>query len=252
MAGLLTGKVAIVTGGGQGVGQGIALALAAEGARVAVLGRTLEKCAETVAQITARGGQGLAIACRVQDRDAVNAAVAEVVATFGGIDVLVNNAHSSRPMTALADTTDKDMAIAFAGFNGAFFFMQACLPHLAARRGAVFNIGSLAGIRGDAGFGAYAASKEALRAISRVAAREWGPLGVRVNVVCPYSDSPGVDYMIENVPGFIDDLTGATALGRLGSSEHEVGRTVAFLASDGGGYITGQTINVDGGIVIAP
>jgi NAD(P)-dependent dehydrogenase (short-subunit alcohol dehydrogenase family) len=219
---------------------------------VAVLGRTLSKCEQTAALIAGRGGSALPLACRVHDRAEVDAAVQEVARAFGGIDILVNNAHSSRPMTAFDQTTDKDMTIAFAGFHGAFYFMQACLPFLRSSKGSVFNLGSLAGTRGDAGFAAYAASKEAIRAISRVAAREWGPHGVRVNVICPFSDSPGIDYMIENVPGFIEELTAETALKRLGCSEGDVGRTIAFLASEGGGYITGQTINVDGGIIIAP
>ena len=116
----------------------------------------------------------------------------------------------------------------------------------------MFNLGSSAGTRGDAGFTSYAAGKEAVRAISRVAAREWGRHGITVNVICPFSDSPGIDYMFENVPGFIDELTAETTLRRLGSSELDVGRTVAFLASEGGSYVTGQTINVDGGMVIDP
>lgn len=138
------------------------------------------------------------------------------------------------------------------GTNGAFYFMQAAFEQLKANRGRVINIGSVAGIRGDAGFCAYAMAKDATRALSRVAAREWGAFGITVNVVCPYSDSPGIDYMLENNPDHIDMLTAETALKRLGSSERDVGRTVVFLASEDGGYITGQTINVDGGIWIAP
>lgn len=250
--GLLDNKVAIVTGAGQGVGRGIALALAAEGAAVAVIGRTLEKCQRTLGEIEAAGGRGVALSCHVGRREEVDATVARVTAELGGIDILVNNAHTSRPMVPFEETTDKDMAIAFQGFHGAFFFMQACFAHLRESRGKVFNLGSSAGIRGDAGFTAYAAAKEAVRAISRVAAREWGAHGITVNVICPFSESPGIDYMIENVPGFIDELTAETVLRRLGSSEADVGRTVAFLASDGGSYITGQTINIDGGMVIAP
>lgn len=250
--GLLEGKAAIVTGAGQGVGRGIALALAREGAAVAVIGRTLAKCERTLGEIEAAGGRGIALSCHVGHRDEVDTAVSEVVAALGGIDILVNNAHTSRPVVAFEETTDKDMAIAMQGFHGAFYFMQACFPQLKARRGKVFNLGSSAGIRGDAGFTSYAAGKEAIRAISRVAAREWGVHGITVNVICPFSDSPGIEYMIENVPGFIDGLTSETMLKRLGSSELDVGRTVAFLASDGGSYITGQTINVDGGMVIVP
>jgi 2-hydroxycyclohexanecarboxyl-CoA dehydrogenase len=250
--GRLAGKTAIVTGGGQGVGRGIALALAKEGAAVVVAGRTLEKCERTLAEIAAAGGKGLAFACDVSDRAQVETMVARAAAEFGGLDILVNNAHTSRPLTLLEDTTDKDVALAFHGFHGALHCMQACLPNLKTGGGAVINLGSVAGIRGDKGFAAYAAAKEAIRAMSRSAAREWGEYGIRVNVICPYSDSPGIDYMIARKPGYVEQLTAQTMLGRLGSSENDVGRTAVFLASDDGSYVTGQTINVDGGIWIAP
>jgi NAD(P)-dependent dehydrogenase (short-subunit alcohol dehydrogenase family) len=249
---LLAGKVAIVTGAGQGVGRGIALALAAEGAAVIVAGRTLEKCVRTADEITAVGGKARALACNVASRTEVAALVTATVEAFGGVDILVNNAHQSRPLVSFEQITDKDMELSLQGFHGTFYFMQACFPHLKERRGSVINLGSVAGIRGDAGFAAYAAAKESIRALTRVAAREWGPQGIRVNVICPFSDSPGVDYMIRKNPAFIDTLTADTALKRLGSSRQDVGRTVVFLASEAGSYITGQTINVDGGIWIAP
>lgn len=248
----LSGKGAIVTGGGQGVGRGIALALGKAGAAVVVAGRTVAKCDRTVAEIEAAGGKGLALACDVGSREDCNAVVAQAVERFGRLDILVNNAHTSRPMVGVEATRDKDMALAFQGFHGGFYFMQAAFPHLKETKGRVINLGSVAGIRGDAGFGAYAAAKEAVRALSRVAAREWGEHGITVNVVCPFSDSPGVEYMIENQPGFIDELTGQTAMKRLGSSENDVGAAVVFLCGPGGSYVTGQTLNVDGGIWIAP
>lgn len=253
----LTGKVAIVSGAGQGVGRGIALALADAGASLVVVGRTLEKCERTAAEIAAAGGSALALACDVSSRDDVARVVAQVITALGRIDILVNNAHTSRPMVGLEATSDKDMALAFQGFHGAFYFMQAAFPHLQAAGaegagGRVINLGSVAGIRGDEGFASYAAAKEAVRAMSRVAAREWGAYGITVNVICPFSDSPGVEYMINKVPGFIDELTGQMAVKRLGSSQADVGATVVFLCGPGGSYITGQTINVDGGIWIAP
>jgi len=249
---VLKEKVAIVTGAGQGVGRGIALALAGEGAAVAVIGRTLAKCEHTAEEITASGGKAIALACDVSKREAVDSVVAEVVASLGAIDILVNNAHTSNPLVPMMEVSEKDMAIAFKGFHGAFHFMKACFPYLKERQGRVINLGSVAGIRGDEGFAAYAASKEAVRAMSRVAAREWGVHGITVNVICPFSESPGVEWMIANQPGFIDELTGQTAMKRLGSSKNDVGATVAFLCGPGGSYITGQTINVDGGIWIAP
>lgn len=250
--GVLEGKVAIITGAGQGVGRGIALALSKAGAAVTVTGRTLEKCERTVGEIEAAGGKAQALACDVSVREQAEAVVAETVKAFGGLDILVNNAGTSRPQTLIADTRDKDMALAFQGFHGTFYFMQASQPHLKAKGGCVLNLGSVAGLRGDAGFSAYAAAKEAIRGFSRSAAREWGEFGIRVNVICPYSDSPGVDYMLQKDPSFGAQLIADTVLGRLGSSEKEVGATAVFLASDAGSYISGQTINVDGGIWIAP
>lgn len=249
---LLGGKVAIVTGGGQGVGRGIALALAREGAAVAVVGRTLEKCERTVAEIVALGGSAMAISCDVGKRDQVDNVVARVVAELGGVAMLVNNAHSSRPQTLIGDITDKDMAIALKGMFGALYFIQACLPHLPDGAGRIVNLGSVSGLRGDAGFGAYAMAKEAIRGLSRVAARECGPRGITVNTICPLADSPGMDYMRETDAEFVPWLEAGTVLGRIGSSEQDVGRTIAFLCSDAGAYITGQTINVDGGTWMVP
>ncbi len=248
----LEGKIALVTGAGQGVGRGIALALAEAGALVVLAGRTLEKCERVLGEIEAAGGQGLAIACDVSQRVDCEGAVASAVAAFGRLDILVNNAHTSRPMVGVEATRDKDMALAFQGFHGGFYCMQAAFPHLKESKGRVINLGSVAGLRGDAGFGAYAAAKEAVRGLSRVAAREWGGHGITVNVVCPFSESPGVEYMIDTQPGFIDELTAQTSMKRLGSSKGDVGATVVFLCGPGGSYITGQTINVDGGIWIAP
>ncbi|PLK26932.1 SDR family NAD(P)-dependent oxidoreductase [Novosphingobium sp. TH158] len=248
----LEGKVAVVTGAGQGVGRGIARALAAAGARVVLAGRTLEKCEKVLAEIEAEGGSGLALACNVAEREECEALIGRTVAVFGRLDVLVNNAHTSRPMVGVEDTRDKDLALAFQGFHGGFHCMRAAFPHLKAAKGRVINLGSVAGIRGDAGFGAYAAAKEAVRGLSRVAAREWGVHGITVNVICPFSESPGVEYMIDTQPGFIDELTEQTSMKRLGNSREDVGATVVFLCGPGGSYITGQTINVDGGIWIAP
>jgi NAD(P)-dependent dehydrogenase (short-subunit alcohol dehydrogenase family) len=250
--GKLQGKVALVTGAGQGVGRGIAIALAKEGACLAIVGRTLMKCERTADEIIALGGRAIALACDVGSREQVDGAIAATIKAVGRIDVLVNNAHTSRPMVGVEQITDKDMHIAMKGSYGTLYFMQAAFEQLKANRGRVINVGSIAGVRGDAGFGAYAMAKESVRALSRAAAREWGPLGITVNVVCPYAESPGIDYMIEHNPEHIHALTADTSLKRLGRSEQDVGRTVAFLASEDGGYITGQTIHVDGGMWIAP
>ena len=251
--GKLENKVAIVTGAGQGVGRGIAIALAKEGASLVIVGRTLEKCVKTADEIVGFGGKALPVACNVHDREEVDAVISQAVDTFGTIHIVVNNAQAARPMVALEDTTDKDMKVSIgSGLYGTFYFMQACFPFLKNNGGRIINLGSVSALRGDPGFASYAMAKEGIRGLSRVAAREWGRYGITVNVICPFSDSPGVEYMIDNNPGFIDELTSETSLGRLGSSENDVGRTVAFLCSDDASYITGQTINVDGGMWVVP
>jgi NAD(P)-dependent dehydrogenase (short-subunit alcohol dehydrogenase family) len=250
--GRLEGKTAIVTGGGQGVGRGISLALAKAGASVVVVGRTLEKCLRTVDEMRSVGAQALALSCDIAHRDQVEGVVRRTVEVFGGVQILVNNAAASRPLVPFESVTDADMELSLQAMHGSFYFMQACFPHLRAAGGAVINLGSVAATRGDEGFAAYAAAKEGIRALTRVAAREWGRYGITVNVVCPFSDSPGVERMIKRSPEFIDTLTASTSMKRLGSSELDVGRTVVFLSTPDAAYITGQTINVDGGIWIAP
>ncbi len=251
--GVLEDKVAIVTGAGQGVGRGIALALAREGCAVAVTGRTVSKCERTVEEIAGFGGKAIALECDVARRDAVNATVSQVAAKLGGIDIIVNNAQQAKPMVPLIDTSDKELEYTMnTGFYGTVYFMQACFPYLRERGGSVVNIGSLAALAGDPGFAAYAGAKEAIRGISRVAAREWGEYGVRVNTVCPLSDSPGQEMLKKYQPEVFASIVERTSLRRVGSSEKDVGRTVVFLCSEAGEYITGQTINVDGGVWVAP
>jgi len=249
----LSGKVAVVTGAGQGVGRGIALALAQAGSAVAVTGRTLSKCENTVKEIESRGGRAIALECDVSSREQVDNTVRQVVEAYGSIDIVVNNAQRARPMVSLIDTSDKELEYTMnTGFFGTVYFMQACFPYLKENKGSVINIGSLAATAGDPGFAAYAGAKEAIRGIGRVAAREWGQYGITVNTVCPLSDSPGQEMLKEHQPATFKAIVDRTSLKRVGSSEKEVGGTVVFLCSEAGKYITGQTINVDGGVWVAP
>jgi NAD(P)-dependent dehydrogenase (short-subunit alcohol dehydrogenase family) len=187
MSGRLDDRVAIVTGAGQGVGRGIALAFAREGARVVVAEFDPERGKAVAAEIDALGRPALFVQCDVTSRSSVDAAVAAAVETFGGIDVLVNNAQRApaAPLP-LMEHTEQTLDLCFdTGFRGTFHFMQACYPHLVQSGGRVINVGSGAGIDGLAGQAAYGAAKEAIRALSKTAAREWGPDGINVNVICP-------------------------------------------------------------------
>ncbi len=244
---MLEGKVALVTGGGQGVGQGIALALAAEGAHVAVAGRTLATLEQTCEQITQRGGRAVAVTCDVMDAGDIERCVSEVVDAFGGLNILVNNAQIV-PLGRILEVTDEEFGKGLdSGPVATLRLMRACYPHLKGD-GAVINLASSAAVRWDAsGYGHYAATKEAIRALSRGAACEWGPDGIRVNVIAPHALSPGLRGWMEACPEEAAAFVRSIPLGRVGDCEDDIGRTVAFLVSDHARYLTGATIPLDGG-----
>ena len=246
--GALDGQVGIVTGAGQGVGRGIALAVAAEGARVMVLGRTLSKCEAVVAEIEERGGEAVAGRCDVEIADDARESVDRTVDQWGRIDLLVNNAVSTT-YASLRRLTEDDMATMWqSGPMACFRFMQLCFPHLREAKGCVINVGSGSSILPAPGMGGYAMTKEAIRVLSRVGALEWGKFGIRVNSLCPLADTPGWNSWTDTVPdGVGDTVVASTPLGRLGDPEADIGRAVVYLASEAGNYVTGTTLMVDGG-----
>jgi 2-hydroxycyclohexanecarboxyl-CoA dehydrogenase len=248
MTGRLDGRVALVTGAGQGIGRGTALALAKEGAAVGLAGRTLSKCEAVAAEIQALGGRALPIACDVSMRAQVDAAVAATVTAFGRLDILVNNAQSSVP-AKLADTTDEDVDLAWrTGPLATLYAMQCALPYLrASDRGTVVNFGSSTAIEGNVAFGAYAMAKEAIRGLSRVAAREWGPFGIRVNVIVPNALTPASEDFRDVYPERFARMEARVPLGRVGDPEQDIGRAVVALAAEDLTYLTGQTLMLTGG-----
>jgi 2-hydroxycyclohexanecarboxyl-CoA dehydrogenase len=244
----LDGCIALVTGAGQGIGRGVALALAKEGAKVALAGRTIAKCEAVAAELTELGAEALPLACDVSVRSDVDRAVTATVEAFGGLDVLVNNAQSS-VQRSLEDTTDADVELAWqTGALGTFYAMQAALPHLRARGGGtIVNFGSSTAIEGNATFGSYAMAKEAIRGLSRVAAREWGRHGIRVNVIVPNALSPAAESFRDNSPERFARMQARIPLGRVGDPEDDIGRAVVALASADLTYMSGQTLMLTGG-----
>jgi len=248
MTGRLNGKVAIVTGGGQGVGLGIAQVFAREGAKLLITGRTPDKLEKAAAELRAMGGEAAWIAGTAGLRADAEAAVAKAVDLFGGLDILVNNAQTSKPGTLFEDTDDALFAMTIeSGLYGTFQHMQAAMPHMKARGGSIINFGSYEGIHGGVGFAAYAATKEAIRGLSRTAARELGQYKIRVNVICPAALSPIAEQWVKDFPEEAEKVMKLVALGYLGDCAEDIGPAALFLASEDSRYVTGQTINVDGG-----
>jgi NAD(P)-dependent dehydrogenase (short-subunit alcohol dehydrogenase family) len=246
--GRLDGRVVIVTGAGQGIGEGIALAAAAEGANIVAAGRTLEKVERTAATCTERGVEAIAVQCDVRRRDEVDACVRRATERFDRIDGVVNNAQ----MVALGpvlDITEKDARRTWeSGFLGSVWFMQAAYPALKASKGAVVNLGTGSALRTDLpGFALYAGTKEMIRTMTRMAALEWGKDGIRVNACIPNGMSPGLEMWSEFAKDEFDAFVNSIPLGRVGRLEEDVGRAVAFLLSEDAAYVTGSTLMVDGG-----
>lgn len=244
---LLENKVALVTGAGQGVGQGIALALAAEGARVAVTGRTLEKLETTCAEIRSRGGDALPLVCDVKSAESLAATVDAVVEHFGGLNILVNNAQEV-PLGTLHQVDEDAFSRGWeSGPLATFRLMKLCYPHLRGD-GVIVNLASSAGKRWDmTGYGAYAATKEAIRSLTRAAASEWGAEGIRTNVILPHAMSPGLAWWTENNPEEAEAFIATIPQRRIGDCEADIGRYVAALCSDYSRYVNGQSIGLDGG-----
>lgn len=242
----LDGKVAIVTGGAGGIGRGIVRAFTKEGAQVLVVdinddaGKALEDELGSAVKF---------LNADISKEESAAAIVAAAVEAFGKLDVLVNNAHASR-QAPLLETTQEMLDLSFGtGFYPTFWLMKASHAQLAANEGSVINFASGAGIDGSVTQGSYGAAKEAIRAISRVAANEWASDNVNVNIISPLALTEGVQAYIEANPGIEDVLLAKTPLHRFGDPESDIGRVAVFLASADASYMTGQTLMVDGGSI---
>lgn len=246
--GKLDGKTAIVSGAGQGVGRGIALALAKEGANVVIAEINGETAEITSQEIKSFQGRSIPCVCDVRKREEVNETVQMAFDKFGWVDILVNNAQAMRNNVPFEDTTDEDIALALeSGLMATFYFMQSCFPYFKKNGGKIINIGSAAGTEGHPGWAAYAAAKEGIRALTRVAAHEWGKHRINVNAICPLAQTPKMKAWSDSSPEVLSMMLMTVPMGRLGHCENDIGRVAVFLASADSDYVTGQTIMVDGG-----
>jgi meso-butanediol dehydrogenase/(S,S)-butanediol dehydrogenase/diacetyl reductase len=243
----LKGKVALITGAGQGVGQGIAYALANEGALIAVTGRTKSKLDTTVQEIQKRGGKALAIECDVKNAASLESCVNAVVQHFGKLNILVNNAQEVPLGTLDAVSEDAFAAGWESGPLAVFRLMKLCYPHLKGD-GCIINLATPAAKRWDmSGYGAYAAVKEAIRQLTRAAACEWAKDGIRTNDILPLAASPAMAWWTRERPQEAAAFIATVPMQRVGDCEQDIGRFVATLCSDECRYINGQSIAADGG-----
>lgn len=250
----LEGKVTIITGGGKGIGFGLAKAFAREGSNLVITGRNEGRLLEAKERLESEYDiTVLPIAADGADEEATKRVVAAAVERFGRIDTLINNAQVSKSGLPLIEHTREDMDLAInSGLYAAFFYMKECYPYLKESKGSVINFASGAGLFGKLGQSSYAAAKEGIRGMSRVAAAEWGPDGIRVNVVCPLAMTESLQEWKDNYPDLFAKTIQGIPLGRFADPTEDIGRVCVFLASDDASYVTGETVTLQGGSGLRP
>ncbi len=245
---MLENKVALVTGAGRGIGRGIALRLASEGAAVALCGRTQANIEKVEAELTATGAKAKAYPVDVTNHEQVTDVCAKVLAEFGRIDILVNNAGVTRDQLLIRMTDHDWDTVLDTNLKGAFHFTKALSRSMLKQRsGRIINITSIIGLTGNAGQSNYAASKAGLIGLTKSVARELASRGITANAVAPgFIETEMTDALGE---GAREALLPRIALGRLGKVD-DVANAVLFLASNLADYVTGQVITVDGGLAL--
>lgn len=262
MSEILAGKVALVTGAGRGIGRAIAIEYAKEGAKVALVSRGRQNLDEAVDEIKSFGGVAMGFSCDVGIKTQVDAAVAQAAEAFGGLDILVNNAQSfgteKEPapfpvFTPIEKFRDEEWERTFlTGPTATYWFMKSAFPHLkVSGAGRIINFGSHWGQIGFELTVAYNSAKEAIRGLSRTAAREWGKHGITVNVINPAAKTAELVKFIESNPEVAKAAENRIPLRRYGELD-DTARVAVFLAGPDSSYLTGMTFQVDGGMFIVP
>ncbi|MBR5005241.1 MAG: SDR family oxidoreductase [Erysipelotrichaceae bacterium] len=265
--GYFEGKTVIVTGGGRAVlsdgrcgsiGYGIATAFAKEGANLVLTGRNMKKLTDAKEELERLYGvKVLALQGDVsagQDNEAVvQNVINQTIETFGDIHVLINNAQASASGVTLADHTTEQFDLAmYSGLYATFYYMKACYPHLKKTKGSVINFASGAGLFGNFGQSAYAAAKEGIRGMSRVAATEWGKDGINVNIVAPLAWTAQLENWANAYPEAFKANVKMPPMGYYGDVEQDIGRACVALASPDMKYLSGETLTLEGGMGLRP
>ena len=265
--GYLKGKTAIITGAGYAVlndgrcgsiGYGIAVAFAKEGANLVITGRNTAKLEKAKAELESKYGiKVLALAADISagaDNEAVARSVVEAaVKEFGTVDVLINNAQASASGVTLQDHTTEQFELAmYSGLYATFYYMKACYPYLKESRGSVINFASGAGLFGNYGQCSYAAAKEGIRGLSRVAATEWARDGINVNVICPLAWTAQLEGFEKAYPEAFKANVKMPPAGHFGDPETEIGRVCVQIAGPDFKYMNGETITLEGGMGLRP
>ncbi len=265
--GFLTGKTAIITGAGRAVlsdgrcgsiGYGIATAYAKEGANLVITGRNVKKLEDAKEELERLYGiKVLTVAADVNEKTDNEAVVADVVKqtidAFGRIDVLINNAQASASGVSIADHTTEQFNLAmYSGLYATFYYMKACYPYLKETQGAVINFASGAGLFGNYGQCSYAAAKEGIRGLSRVAATEWAKDGINVNVICPLAWTAQLENFEKAYPDAFKANVKMPPAGHFGDAELEIGRVCVQLANPDFKYLNGETLTLEGGMGLRP
>jgi NAD(P)-dependent dehydrogenase (short-subunit alcohol dehydrogenase family) len=255
VSGQVTGKVALVTGGASGIGRAAAIALAREGANVALADVDAEGGAETVRAVEAAGGAALFVSTDVSRADAVEALIAETVQRFGRLDCAVNNAGIQGELNPTDECSEENWnRIIGINLTGVWLCMKYEIARMREQgSGAIVNVASNFGFVGSPGMPAYSAAKHGVLGLTKTAALEYAQSGIRVNAVCPGPvQTPLVDNMLIDQPEAADEImnsiTRRLPMGRIGQPE-EIGEAIMWLCSDGASFATGVALPVDGGFV---
>ena len=266
--GFHTNKTVIITGGGRAeplkdgsagsIGYGIAIAYAKEGANIVITGRNKQKLEDAKEELERLYGvKVLAVAADISagtDNEAtVKNVIDATIAAFGRIDVLINNAQASASGVTIENHTTEQFDLAmYSGLYSTFYYMKACYPYLKETKGSVINFASGAGLFGNYGQCSYAAAKEGIRGLTRVAATEWGKDGINVNVVCPLAWTSQLEKWKEYNPEAFAANVHMPPMGHFGNSELEIGRVCVQLASPDFKYMSGETLTLEGGMGLRP